>query len=151
MLVVFFAFSVAPGRILERPGTILEGLKPHFSMFVARTGSQCERISHMQKPQFFLGVCVVFTHRKLCAQAAKRRKIVPRACRTQLPAKIVLQARLGVDSGSVWGSLRRHLDSFCSLLGGSWPLWGAFWASLGHFLDALGYLLAALWSFRAAF
>ena len=32
-LVVFFAFRVAPGQILERPGTILEGPKPHFSMF----------------------------------------------------------------------------------------------------------------------
>ena len=94
---------------------------------------------------------MVFTHRKLCAQATKRRKIVPGACRTELPAKIVLKTRLGVDSGRVWRSLGRHLAGFCSLLGGSWPLLGASWASLGHFLDALGCLLAALWSFRAAF
>ena len=92
---------------------------------------------------------MVFTHRKLSAQATKRRKIVPRACRTELPAKIVLKKRLGVDSGKVWRSLGRPLGSLCSLLGGSWPLLGAAWASLGHFLDALGCLLAALWSFRA--
>ena len=94
---------------------------------------------------------MVFTHRKLCAQATKRRKIIPGACRTELPAKIVLKTCLGVDFGRVCRSQGRHLDGFWLLLGGSWPLLGASWASLGHFLDALGCLLAALWSFRAAF
>ena len=151
MLVVFFAFWVAPGPILERPGTILEVRNLIFRGFVARAGLQCENIAHVQKPCFFVGFCMVLTHRKHCAQATQRRKIVPGACRTDLPAKIVLKTRLGVDSGRVWRSLGRHLAGFCPLLGGSWPLLGASWASIGHFLGALGCLLAALCSFRAAF
>ena len=94
---------------------------------------------------------MVFTYCELCLQATKQRKIVSEAWPTELPAKIVLQSRLGVDSGRVWCSLGRHLTGFCSLLGGFWPLLGTSWASLGHFLDALGCLLAALWSFTAAF
>ena len=81
----------------------------------------------------------------------KRRKIGPGACRTELPAKIVLKTRLRMDSGRVWRRLGCHLASFCSLLDAFWPLLGGSWASLGHFLDALGCLLAALWSFMAAF
>ena len=93
---------------------------------------------------------MVFTHRRLWSQATKRRKIVPGACRTELPAKIVLKTCLGVDFGRVCRSQGQHLDGFWLLLGGSWPLLGASWASLGHFLDALGRVLAALWSFKAA-
>ena len=81
---------------------------------------------------------MVFTHRKLCAPGMKRRKIVPGACRRELPAKIVLKTRLRVDSWRVWHSLGRHLAGFCSLLGGSWPLLGASWASLGRSWLALG-------------
>ena len=99
----------------------------------------------------FLCFCMVFTYCELCLQATKQRKIIPGACSTELPAKIVLPFRLEMDSGRVWGSLRRHLTGFCSLLGGFWPLLGTSWASLGHFLDALGCLLAALWSCTAAF
>ena len=94
---------------------------------------------------------MVFTYCELCLQATQQRKIIPGACSTELPAKIVLPFRLEMDSGGVWRSLGRRLTGFCSLLGGFWPLLGTSWASLGHFLDALGCLLAALWSFTAAF
>ena len=87
-LAVFFAFWVAPGPILERPGTILEVQNLVFRSFVALAGLQCENIAHVQKPQFFLGFCMVFTHRKFCAQAKKRHKIVPQTFRTELPTKI---------------------------------------------------------------
>ena len=116
-----------------------------------RAGLQFEKQAHVQKLQFFLSFCMVFTRRKFRAQATKRSKIVPGACRTELPAKIVLTTRLVVDSGGVWCSGGRHLADFCSLCGDYWPLLGASLASLGHFLGALGCLLAALWSFRAAF
>ena len=86
---------------------------------------QFEKPPDVCKPQLFLGFCVVFTHRKLCAPAAKRRKIVPGACRTELPTKMVLQTRLGLDSRRVWRSLERHLAGFCTLLGSSRPLLGA--------------------------
>ena len=94
---------------------------------------------------------MVFTHRELGAQGTKRCKISPKACRTQLPAKIVRKTRLGQHFRRIWCSLARQLASFWSLLGGCWPLLGASRASLGHFLGALGCLLAGLGDFRAAF
>ena len=133
------------------PGTISRVRNYFFWCFVVRAGLQCEKIAHVQKPQFFLCFCMVFTYCELCLQATKQRKIIPGACSTELPAKIVLPFRLEMDSGGVWRSLGRHLTGFCSLLGGFWPLLGTSWASLGHFLDALGCLLAALWSCTAAF
>ena len=73
---------------------------------------------HMRKNHsFFLCFCMVFTYCELCLQATKQRKIIPGACSTELPAKIVLQFRLEMDSGRVWCSLGRHLTGFCSLLG----------------------------------
>ena len=125
------------------PGTISRVRNYFFWCFVVRAGLQCEKIAHVQKPQFFLCFCMVFTYCELCLQATKQRKIIPGACSTELPAKIVLPFRLEMDSGGVWCSLGRHLTGFCSLLGGFWPLLGTSWASLGHFLDALGCLLAA--------
>ena len=94
---------------------------------------------------------MVFTHRKRCAQAATRIKIVPGASRTKLSAKNVLKTCLGVDSGKVWCSLGRLLASFCLPLGGCWPLLAASWVSLGHFLGVLGCLLVGLGSFWAEF
>ena len=149
MLVVFFAFRNAPGRILDRPKTISEGPKPYFSMFcrarilAMRKNSRCAKTTVF--PRFLHILC------KFCVPATKRRKIVPRACRTELPTKIVLKTRRGMDSRRVWRSLGRHLAGFCPLLGSSWPLLDASWASLGHFLGALGYLLVGLGSFRATF
>ena len=132
----FFAFWVAPGRMFGHPGTISRVRNYFFWCFVVRVCLQCEQMAHVQKPQFFLCFCMVFTYCELCLQATKQRKIIPGACSTELPAKIVLQFRLEMDSGGVWRSLGRHLTGFCSLLGGFWPLLGTSWASLGHFLDA---------------
>jgi len=151
----FFSFFLCFGslgvRFLSVQGQFWRDQNLVFRCFVARSSLQCEKTAHVRKPQFFLGFCMVFTHRKLCAPATKQCKIVPGACRTKLPAKIVLKTHLEVDFGRVWRSLGRHLAGFCSLLGGSWPLLGASWASLGRFLGALGCLLVALWSFRVAF
>ena len=85
----FFAFWVAPGRMFGHPGTISRVGNCFFWCFVARAGQQCEKIAHVQKPKFFLRFCMVFTHRELCDRDTKRRKIVPGACLTELPAKIV--------------------------------------------------------------
>ena len=59
-----------------------------FRCFVARTRVQGKKTPHVQKPQFFLGFCIVFTHRKFCTQAKKRHKIVPQTFRTKLLTKI---------------------------------------------------------------
>ena len=84
-------------------------------------------------------------------QDKNRHKIVPGACRTELPTKIVLKTRFGTlrapfwrGLGHSWAPLGRHLASFGALLGGSWPLLGAPWAHLGRFLGALGRLLVGL-------
>ena len=140
----FGAFRVAPEMVLGPSGA-------YFSFFLVHARLRCPNALNVTKPQFLLGFCVVFTYRKLCAQAIKRRQIGPGACRTEPPAKIVVKTRVGMDSGGVWHSLGRHLAGFCSLLAGFWPVLGASWASLGHFLAALGCLLAALWSFRPDF
>ena len=131
LFVFVFAFRVAPGRIWGRPRAIWKVRNCFFRCFVMREGLQFENIAHVQKPQFFLCFCMVFTYCELCLQATKQRKIVSGACPTELPAKIVLQSRLGVESGRVWCSLGRHLTGFCSLLGGCWLLLGTSWASLG--------------------
>ena len=120
----FFAFWVAPGRMFGHPGTISRVRNYFFWCCVVRAGLQCEKIAHVQKPQFFLCFCMVFTYCELCLQATKQRKIIPGACSTELPAKIVLPFRLEMDSGGVWRSLGRHLTGFCSLLGGFWRLLG---------------------------
>ena len=112
---------------------------------------QCQKALNVPKPLLFLGFCMVFTYRKLFAQAQKRYKIAPGACQTQLPTKIVLKTRFGAEFGRVWGSLGRHLGSFWAVLGASWRLLGASWAPLGHFLGALGRLLAGLGRFLVAF
>ena len=110
-----------------------------------RTNCACAKTTVF--PVFLYGFYIL----RACRQVTKQRKIIPGACSTELPAKIVLPFRLEMDSGGVWRSLGRHLTGFCSLLGGFWPLSGTSWASLEHFLDALGCLLAALWSCTAAF
>ena len=71
-----------------------------------------EKHPDVYKPQFFPGFCMVFTHRKLCAQAAKGSEIVPGASRTKLPTKIVLKTRLGMDSKKVWCSLKPNFPAF---------------------------------------
>ena len=81
---------------------------------------------------------MVFPDRALGAEATKRHKIVPCACRTELPAKIALKTHLGMDSGSVWRSLGRHLAGLSALLGAP----GRSWALLGQLLNTSWALLA---------
>ena len=50
----FFAFWVAPGRMCGHPKTISRVRNYFFWCFVVRAGLQCEKIAHVQKPQFFL-------------------------------------------------------------------------------------------------
>ena len=80
MLVVFWPFGDAPGLILDCPKLILKPRNRIFRGFVARAGLQYEHSAHLPKPQFFLGFSMVFTHRKHCAPAIERGKIVPGAC-----------------------------------------------------------------------
>ena len=122
LLVVFFAFWCAHGSILEGPGWLRAGFWSHrnfiFRRFSVHARLRCPNAPNVAKLQFLQGFCMVFTHRELGAQATKRRKISPKACRTQLPAEIVLKTRLGEHFWTIWRSLGRQLASFCSLLAG---------------------------------
>ena len=87
-----------------------------------------------------------FACRKLFAQARKRRRIAPRACRTELLTKIALKTPLVTRRTRCWKGLAlswaafdRHLVGFWALLGSSWALLDASWPPLGHFLGALGH------------
>ena len=144
VLTVFFVFWRPPGSIFTVQGWFFRLQNAICQCFCAPARAQSRNVRHATEPQFFLGFCMVFTHRMLRALDLNRREIDPKAGRTALSAKIVPKTRLGVDSGRVGLALERHLADFCSLLVGSWPLLGASWASLGHFSDALGCLVAAL-------
>ena len=132
----FFAFWVAPGRMFGHPGTISRVRNYFFWCFVVRAGLQCEKIAHVQKPQFFLCFCMVFTYCELSLQATKQRKIIPGACSTELPAKIVLPFRLEMDSGRglalSGASLDRLLFALGRLLASLGPFLGVSWALLGR-------------------
>ena len=92
---------------------------------------------------------MVFTHRKLCAPAVKRRQIVPGACRTELLAKIVLKklswgaffeglALSWASLGRLLFALGRLLASLGHFLGVSWALLGRSWLSLGCSVELHG-------------
>ena len=129
MFDLFFRVSGGSGSDFRAFWDNFENPKLLFWCFVVRACQQCGKMAHVQKPQFFPCFCMVFTYCELCLQVTQQRKIIPGACSTELPAKIVLPFRLEMDSGGVWRSLGRHLTGFCSLLGGFWPLLGTSWAS----------------------
>ena len=106
-----------------------EGLKLLFLVFCRPRWSAMRKKCACAKTTVFPVFLYGFYILRACLQVTKQRKIIPGACSTELPAKIVLQFRLEMDSGGVWCSLGRHLTGFCSLLGGFWPLLGTSWAS----------------------
>ena len=73
----FFAFWVAPGRMFGHPGTISRVRNYFFWCFVVRAGLQCEKIAHVQKPQFFLCFCMVFTYCELVFKLQNNAKSFP--------------------------------------------------------------------------
>ena len=90
-------------------------------------------------------------------QDKNRHKIVPGACRTELPTKIVLKTRFGTLRAPFWRGLGHswaslgcllaalgwRLARLGCLLGASWALLGRSWASLGCSEMPCGCILAA--------
>ena len=126
LLVVFFAFGVAPGRISERPSTILEGPKPHFSMFcrarrlAMRKHCACGKTTVF--PRFLYGF---YTLHALCSSHKATRK------RSRSLSNIASCKDCAQNAS--WG--------------GFWEGLALSWASLGRLLFALGRLLASLGCF----
>ena len=126
---LFFRVLGGAGSDFQASGDNLEGPKLLFLVFC------CPRMSAMRKngtcakttvfPVFLYGFYIL----RALSSSHKTTQIIPGACPTELPAKIVLQSRLGMDSGRVWCSLGRHLTGLCALLGGCWLLLGTSWAS----------------------
>ena len=126
MLVVFLTFWDAPGLILERPGTILKGPKPHFSRFCRARRlailTNCAFAKTTVFPKFFYGF---YTSQALCSSH-------------------------GTTKNRSRSLLNRASCKDCAKK----PSWGGFfeglalsWASLGRLLFALGRLLASLGCF----
>ena len=104
---LFFRVLGGAGSDFQASGDNLEGPKLLFLVFC------CPRMSAMRKngtcakttvfPVFLYGFYIL----RACLQVTKQRKIIPGACSTELPAKIVLQFRLEMDSGefgALWGA-----------------------------------------------
>ena len=142
VLTVFFVFWRPPGSIFTVQGWFFRLQNAICQCFCAPARAQSRNVRHATKPQFFLGFCMVFTHRKHGVRATARRKIVPGACRTKLPAKIVLKTRLGVNSeGGLalsWASLGRLLFALGRLLASLGCFWDVSWAFLARSWLSLG-------------
>ena len=154
-LIVFFAFRVAPGPILERPGTILEGLKPHFSMICRARRLALRKWCACAKTIVFLRFLYGFyTSQVLCSSHKttlnRSRSLSNRAScedcaeNTSWGGFWEGLTLSWTSLGRLWFALGLLLASLGCFLGVSWALLGRSWLSLGCFL-------AALWSFRAAF
>ena len=133
------------GRVWGAPGMIWEVPNEHFSQFFRTCKLATRKTLNMQKPQFFLGFCRFFKHRKLFAWAEQQHQVAPGASRPSVPTPTVLKTRFGVTFERIWGALGRHLAGSGDLLGSLWPLLGTSWAPLGRFWGPLGLLFAGLW------
>ena len=118
------------GRVWGVPGMVLEVHNHHFSKFFRTCKLAMRKTLDMQKPQFFLGFCRFFKHRKLFASAEQQHQVAPEASRPSLPTPTVLKTRFGVTVGRISGALGRRLASSGDLLGSLWP---QNVSKLGHF------------------
>ena len=123
MLIVFLAFWVAPGPILERPGSILEGPIPHFSMlFRARWLAMLKNFGCAKTtvfPRLFHGF---YTSQALCS-GRNTKQNHSRSLSNEASCK---ECAKNISWRQFWKGLVLS------------------WASLGQFLPALGRLLASL-------
>ena len=153
MLVVFFAFWVAPARILERPGTILEGPKPHFSMFCRARRlamrNHCAYAKTTVFPRFLYGF---YSLQALCS-SHKTTQNRSRSLSNIASCKNCAQnaswggfweglALSGASLGRLLFALGRLLASVGRFLGVSWALLGRSWLSLGCSVELHGCISA---------
>ena len=152
MLVVFFAFWVAPGQIFELPGTILEGLNSHFSMFCRARILAMQKVSRYAKtivfPQFLYAF---YTSQALCSShkttqnrsqsLSNRASDKDCAKNTSWDGFLKGLALSWASLGRLLSSLGRLQASFGCLLGVSWALLGRSWLSLGWSGELQGRIL----------
>ena len=120
------------GKVWGVPGMVLEVQNHHFSKFFRTCKLAMRKTLNMQKPQFFLGFCRFFKHRKLFAWAQQQHQVAPGASRSSVPTPTVLKTCLG--------SL---LEGFGAPLGVTWPALRTSWAVCGPCCALLGRLLGA--------
>ena len=151
--VFFFAFWVAPGRILERPGTILEGPKPHFSMFcrarrlAMRNHCACAKTTVF--PRFLHGF---YTSQVLCSSQKTTQNRSPNLSNKAPYKNCVKSASWGgfwkglalswASLGQLLSTLGRLLAYLGCFLGVSWALLGSSWLSLVRAGELQGHILA---------
>ena len=153
MLIIFFGLGVAPGSILERPGTILEGPTPRFSMF-CRTGTRARRNSSACAkttvfPRFLHGF---YTSQVLCSSQKTTQNRSPNLSNKAPYKNCVKSASWGgfwkglalswASLGQLLSTLGRLLAYLGCFLGVSWALLGRSWLSLGRAGELQGHILA---------
>ena len=151
-LVVFFAFRVAPGWILVRPGAILEGRKPHFSMFCRARRlamrKHCACVKTTVFPRFLYGF---YTLHALCSSHKATRKR-SRSLSNIASCKDCAQnaswdgfweglAHSEASLGRLLFALGRLLASLGCFLGVSWTLLGRSGPCLGCSVELQGRIL----------
>ena len=153
MLFVFLTIRAAPGQILERPGTILEGPKPRFSMF-CRAGTQARRKNSACAkttvfPRFLHGF---YTSQVLCSSQKTTQNRSPNLSNRAPYKNCVQSASWGgfwkglalswASLGQLLSTLGRLLAYLGCFLGVSWALLGRSWLSLGRAGELQGHILA---------
>ena len=97
------------GGFGDHPGRFFELLNLIFRWFGVHTGLLFANALDMLKPRQNIGKTYVFpmfqAHHACRTQDKNRHKIVPGACRTELPTKIVLKTWLGTLRAPFWRGL----------------------------------------------
>ena len=152
----FLHLGALHGRFWRGPGRSGEGFGSSnglffqvFSCFRMHARWRCAKIPDVKKPQFFMGFSQA--NRTCCAQDQKQHNIAPKACRTELSTKIVLQTRLGACQALLGRGLREFWTPLGRLLAGFWLLLDGFWTLLGVSSPPLGRFRAPLGSSQAPF
>ena len=152
MLVVFSTFRIAPGMILERPRTILDGPKPHFLMFYrARRFAMRKQCACAKTPIFPRLLYDFYTSYASCSndkttQNCSRSLSNKASCKdcannTSWGAFWEGLALSWASLGRLLLALGRLLVSLGCFLGVSWALLGRSWLSLGCAGELQGHIL----------
>ena len=152
MLFVFLTLRAALGQILERPGAILAGPKPRFSMFCRAGTRACRKNSACAKttvfPRFLHGfntsqaLCSSHTTTQNRSWSLSNRPAC-KNCSTNASWRGFWEglALSWASLGRLLFALGRLLASLGCFLGVSWALLGRSWLSLGCAVELQGHIL----------
>ena len=153
MLGVFFAFWVAPGRILVRSRAIFEGPKPHFSMFCRARRlamrKHCACVKTTVFPRFLYGFYTLHALRSSHKATRKRSRSLSNIASCKDCAQNASWggfweglAHSEASLGRLLFALGRLLASLGRFLGVSLPLLGRSWLPLGCSVELQGRILS---------